>query len=210
MRKAVIIESFDDSSDFFGIMKEINRVVCEDREEIKDMIMENEEGNFVVLVRGRLVFNIERKSFEPFFSFTDSFKVKMAELKMNGFFLDSPQVKDEQKKEIDEEIVSNIFSPVDDSYDEGFEEWLKKLQNMDNEERQSFLWEFLSEKLSEDDVRCCRKIVELLSDESNSGKNTDILFIENQLKKDFPEINPITVFSYVMLLQGLKMIKLEE
>lgn len=209
MRKAVIIESFDDSLDFLDTMKEVNRVVCEDREEI-DMIMENEEGNFVVLVRGRLVFNIERQSFEPFFSFTDSFKVKMAELKMNGFFLDSPQVKDEQKKETDEEIVSNIFSPVDDSYDEGFEEWLKKLQNMDNEERQSFLWNFLSEKLSEDDVRCCHKIVELLSDASNSSKNTDILFIENHLKKDFPEINPITVFSYVMLLQGLKMIKLEE
>lgn len=209
MRKAVIIESFDDSLDFLDTMKEVNRVVCEDREEI-DMLMENEEGNFVVLVRGRLVFNIERESFEPFFSFTDSFKVKMAELKMNGFFLDSPQVKDEQKKETDEEIVSNIFSPVDDSYDEGFEEWLKKLQNMDNEERQSFLWNFLSEKLSEDDVRCCHKIVELLSDASNSSKNTDILFIENHLKKDFPEINPITVFSYVMLLQGLKMIKLEE
>lgn len=148
--------------------------------------------------------------FEPFFSFTDSFKKKMAELKMNGLFLDSPQVREEQKKESDEEIVSNIFGTVDDGYDEGFEEWLKKLQNMDEEERCSFLWDFLSKKLSEDDVRCCRRIVELLSDESNSDKNTDILFIEKELKKDFPEINPITVFSYVMLLQGLKMIKLEE
>ena len=209
MRKAVIIESFDDFWDFLDTMKEVNRVVCEDREEI-DMIMENGEGTFIVLVRGKLVFNIERQVFEPFFSFTDSFKKKMAALKMNSLFLDSPQVREEQKKETDEEIVSNIFSPVDDTYDEGFEEWLKKLQNMDNEERQSFLWEFLSEKLSEDDVRCCRKIVELLSDTSNSGKNTDILFIEKELKKDFPEINPITVFSYVMLLQGLKMIKLEE
>ena len=70
MRKAFIIESFDDFWDFLDAMKEVNRVVCEDREEI-DMIMENEEGNFVVLVRGRLVFNIERESFEPFFSFTD-------------------------------------------------------------------------------------------------------------------------------------------
>ena len=209
MRKAFIIESFDDFWDFLDTMKEVNRVVCEDREEI-DMIMENGEGTFIVLVRGKLVFNIERQVFEPFFSFTDSFKKKMAELKMNSLFLDSPQVREEQKKETDEEIVSNIFSPVDDTYDEGFEEWLKKLQNMDNEERQSFLWEFLSEKLSEDDVRCCRKIVELLSDTSNSGKNTDILFIEKELKKDFPEINPITVFSYVMLLQGLKMIKLED
>ena len=209
MRKAVIIESFDDFWDFLDTMKEVNRVVCEDREEI-DMIMENGEGTFIMLVRGKLVFNIERQVFEPFFSFTDSFKKKMAELKMNSLFLDSPQVREEQKKETDEEIVSNIFSPVDDTYDEGFEEWLKKLQNMDNEERQSFLWEFLSEKLSEDDVRCCRKIVELLSDTSNSGKNTDILFIEKELKKDFPEINPITVFSYVMLLQGLKMIKLED
>ena len=209
MRKAVIIESFDDCLDFLDTMKEVNRVVCEDREEI-DMLMENEEGNFVVLMKGRLVFNIERQIFEPFFSFTDSFKTKMAELKMNDFLLDSSQIKDEQKKVSDEEIVSNIFSPVEDSYDEDFEEWLKKLQNMDTEERQSFLWEFLSEKLSEDDVRCCRKIVEMLSDTSNSGKNTDILFIEKELKKDFPEINPITVFSYVMLLQGLKMIKLEE
>ena len=209
MRKAVIIESFDDFWDFLDTMKEVIRVVCEDREEI-DMIMENGEGTFIVLVRGKLVFNIERQVFEPFFSFTDSFKKKMAELKMNSLFLDSPQVREEQKKESDEEIVSNIFSPVDDTYDEGFEEWLKKLQNMDNEERQSFLWEFLSEKLSEDDVRCCRKIVELLSDTSNSGKNTDILFIEKELKKDFPEINPITVFSYVMILQGLKMIKLED
>ena len=157
-----------------------------------------------------MVFNIERESFESFFSFTDSFKKKMAELKMNGLFLDSPQAREEQKKESDEEIVSNIFSTVDDGYDEGFEEWLKKLQNMDEEERRSFLWDFLSKKLSEDDVRCCRRIVELLSDESNSDKNTDILFIERELKKDFPEINPITVFSYVMLLQGLKMIKLEE
>lgn len=209
MRKAVIIESFDDCLDFLDTMKEVNRVVCEDREEI-DVLMENEEGNFVVLVRGRLIFNIERQSFESFFSFTDSFKTKMAKLKMNDFLLDSSQIKDEQKKVSDEEIVSNIFSPVEDSYDEDFEEWLKKLQNMDTEERQSFLWEFLSEKLSEDDVRCCRKIVEMLSDTSNSGKNTDILFIEKELKKDFPEINPITVFSYVMLLQGLKMIKLEE
>ena len=209
MRKAFIIESFDDFWDFLDTMKEVNRIVCEDREEI-DMIMENEEGNFVVLVRGRLVFNIERESFESFFSFTDSFKKKMAELKMNSLFLDSRQVREEQKKESDEEIVSNIFSTVDDGYDEGFEEWLKKLQNMDEEERRSFLWDFLSKKLSEDDVRCCRSIVDLLSDESNSDKNTDILFIERELKKDFPEINPITVFSYVMLLQGLKMIKLEE
>lgn len=175
-----------------------------------DMIMENGEGTFIVLIKGRLVFNIERQVFEPFFSFTDSFKKKMAELKMNSLFLDSPQVREEQKKEFDEEIVSNIFSTVDDGYDEGFEEWLKKLQNMDEEERRSFLWDFLSKKLSEDDVRCCRSIVDLLSDESNSDKNTDILFIERELKKDFPEINPITVFSYVMLLQGLKMIKLED
>lgn len=209
MRKAFIIESFDDFWDFLDTMKEVNRVVCEDREEI-DMIMENGEGTFIVLIKGRLVFNIERQVFEPFFSFTDSFKKKMAELKMNGIFLDSPQAREEQKKESDEEIVSNIFSTVDDGYDEGFEEWLKKLQNMDEEERRSFLWDFLSKKLSEDDVRCCRRIVELLSDESNSDKNTDILFIERELKKDFPEINPITVFSYVMLLQGLKMIKLEE
>ena len=209
MRKAFIIESFDDFWDFLDTMKEVNRIVCEDREEI-DMIMENEEGNFVVLMKGRLVFNIERQIFEPFFSFTDSFKTKMAELKMNNLFLDSPQVKEEQKTESDEEIVSNIFSTGDDGYDEGFEEWLKKFQNMDEEERRSFLWDFLSEKLSEDDITCCRQIVELLSNESNSDKNTDILFIEKELKKDFPEINPITVFSYVMLLQGLKMIKLEE
>lgn len=209
MRKAFIIESFDDFWDFLDAMKEVNRVVCEDREEI-DMIMENGEGTFIVLIKGRLVFNIERQVFELFFSFTDSFKKKMAELKMNSLFLDSPQVREEQKKESDEEIVSNIFSTVDDGYDEGFEEWLKKLQNMDEEERRSFLWDFLSKKLSEDDVRCCRSIVDLLSDESNSDKNTDILFIERELKKDFPEINPITVFSYVMLLQGLKMIKLEE
>lgn len=209
MRKAFIIESFDDFWDILDTMKEVNRIVCEDREEI-DMIMENGEGSFIVLMKGRMVFNIERQIFEPFFSFTDSFKTKMAELKMNTLFLDSPQVKEEQKTESDEEIVSNIFSTGDDGYDEGFEEWLKKFQNMDEEERRSFLWDFLSEKLSEDDVRCCRKIVELLSDTSNSGKNTDILFIEKELKKDFPEINPITVFSYVMLLQGLKMIKLEE
>ena len=139
MRKAVIIESFDDCLDFLDTMKEVNRVVCEDREEI-DMLMENEEGNFVVLMKGRLVFNIERQIFEPFFSFTDSFKTKMAELKMNTLFLDSPQVREEQKTESDEEIVSNIFSNGDDGYDEGFEEWLKKLQNMDTEERQSFLW----------------------------------------------------------------------
>ena len=40
MRKAFIIESFDDFWDFLGTMKEVNQVVCEDREEI-DMIMEN-------------------------------------------------------------------------------------------------------------------------------------------------------------------------
>ena len=98
MRKAFIIESFDDFWDFLDTMKEVNRVVCEDREEI-DMIMENGEGTFIVLIKGRLVFNIERQVFEPFFSFTDSFKKKMAELKMNGLFLDSPQVMEEQKKE---------------------------------------------------------------------------------------------------------------
>lgn len=40
MRKAFIIKSFDDFWDFLDTMKEVNRVVCEDREEI-DMIMEN-------------------------------------------------------------------------------------------------------------------------------------------------------------------------
>ena len=73
MRKAFIIESFDDFWDFLGTMKEVNQVVCEDREEI-DMIMENGEVTFIVLIKGRLVFNIERQVFEPFFSFTDSFK----------------------------------------------------------------------------------------------------------------------------------------
>lgn len=57
MRKAFIIESFDDFWDFLGTMKEVNQVVCEDGEEI-DMIMENGEGTFIVLIKGRLVFNI--------------------------------------------------------------------------------------------------------------------------------------------------------
>ena len=60
MRKAFIIESFDDFWDFLGIMKEVNQVVCEDREEI-DMIMENGEVTFIVLIKGRLVLTSKDK-----------------------------------------------------------------------------------------------------------------------------------------------------
>ena len=60
MRKAFIIESFDDFWDFSGTMKEVNQVVCEDREEI-DMIMENGEVTFIVLIKGRLVLTSKDK-----------------------------------------------------------------------------------------------------------------------------------------------------
>ena len=60
MRKAFIIESFDDLWDFLGTMKEVNQVVCEDREEI-DMIMENGEVTFIVLIKGRLVLTSKDK-----------------------------------------------------------------------------------------------------------------------------------------------------
>ena len=60
MRKAFIIESFDDFWDFLDTMKEVNRVVCEDREEI-DMIMENGEVTFIVLIKGRLVLTSKDK-----------------------------------------------------------------------------------------------------------------------------------------------------
>ena len=60
MRKAFIIESFDDFWDFSDTMKEVNRVVCEDREEI-DMIMENGEVTFIVLIKGRLVLTSKDK-----------------------------------------------------------------------------------------------------------------------------------------------------
>lgn len=60
MRKAFIIESFDDFWDFLGTMKEVNQVVCEDREEI-DMIMENGEVTFIVLIKGRLVLTSKDK-----------------------------------------------------------------------------------------------------------------------------------------------------
>lgn len=117
----------------------------------------------------------------------------------------------DEVKETDEEVFQNIFSvKEDEEYDESFEEWLKELSELSPEESKDFIWKLLESRMGEDDVKCCRKIVNLLENEMDSSTNTDLVYIENILKKDYPEITPFAVFDYLILLQGLGMIKLEQ
>lgn len=87
--------------------------------------------------------------------------------------------------------------------DEGYEEWEKNILNSENPSEE--LYKHLKTIVSPTDIECLESILEHFQ----KGEKLDIVSLESKLKQKFPEINPIAIFQYVMLLSGIGKIKLE-
>lgn len=116
---------------------------------------------------------------------------------------DAEAVNLNNRSEADEFL--NTFVNDDASEElEGYDEWLEIIRNSENPREEIF--KKIKESVSEDDQKCMDMILEYM----NQGNKFDIVEIEKMLEPSFPDINPIAVFQYVILLSGAGLIKLEE
>lgn len=113
-----------------------------------------------------------------------------------------PYQKDERETAPD---PSEFFGEPEVDDEEGFEEWFSKVEGMDAEGRRDEVWRVLRSRMSDEDVRCLDRITSLLRD--NPDAFTDILWLERELRGEFPDINPGALFGYVVILQRIGFIK---
>lgn len=95
----------------------------------------------------------------------------------------------------------------DNSNNNGFDEWYQDLKNQTPEKQSQILLDKMKEHLSKEDSECMDEIIKLLK--NNPDKNTDILFLEDNLKEKFPDINPLAILNYYFLLTSAGFIELD-
>lgn len=120
----------------------------------------------------------------------------------------------QQPEEIsDSSIVESFFSAEETEKSEkasedekGFDEWLNKINQSSDSEKKEIILSKIKESISEDDRNCLDRILEIFE----SGNQDDILSLETKLKIEFPNINPLAIFQYLMLLMGAGLITIEQ
>lgn len=120
------------------------------------------------------------------------------------------QPKEEDPLEKDKKIVQTFLDNIDlaKTYDEDQEEdkdylkWKEEVLSKSPEEQKEMLYAQLKKVVSENDAKCLDRILEILKDPANENANTDLVYIETELKKIEPAITPLVVAQYMMLLYG--------
>lgn len=92
--------------------------------------------------------------------------------------------------------------------DEDFEKWFADFQSKSHDEQSSIVLDKIKEQVSEEDGKALDAMIELIR--SNPDRNTDILFINDELVKTFPDMNPIAVLNYFFILATCGIIEMDK
>lgn len=92
-------------------------------------------------------------------------------------------------------------APFTAEQDKEYEDWYNNVfSKMSEEEQRKELLRLVKKEVSEEDGKVLDRIIELLT--ANPDGDTDMVFFMKSLKADFPDINPSSIISYMMLLKS--------
>ena len=94
-----------------------------------------------------------------------------------------------------------------DENDKDFEQWYEKFNNLSNDEKSQLIFNKIKEQISDVDKEVLDKIILLLKE--NQDKHTDLIWLQETLEKDYPDINPITITNYFLILNLCGIITLD-
>ena len=88
-----------------------------------------------------------------------------------------------------------------------FERWKEEFMKLPDKEKGRVLLDKAKEQMSDIDKQVIDDILLLL--EENQDKHTDLLWINEQLEKKYPDINPLAIMSYFFVLKTCGIIDLD-
>ncbi len=89
-----------------------------------------------------------------------------------------------------------------------FERWKEEFMKLPDKEKGKVLLGKAKEQMSDIDKQVIDDILLLL--EENQNKHTDLLWINEQLEKKYPDINPLAIMSYFFVLKTCGIIDLDD
>ena len=105
------------------------------------------------------------------------------------------------------DIDSEQVDTFDIENDPDYQKWCDNFQNMSSEEKSEYILNQIKEQISDVDKELLDKIVQLVKD--NPDKHTDLLWLQETLEKDYPEITPLAITNYFLILKLCGIITLE-
>jgi hypothetical protein len=105
-------------------------------------------------------------------------------------------------------IEDTSILPEQEEDDLEFLKWKEEFEKKTPEEQQKTLLEKAKEQVSDVDKQVLDDIVSLLN--NNKDKHTDLLWLNDELEKKYPDINPLATLSYFLLLNTCGIVNLDD
>lgn len=106
------------------------------------------------------------------------------------------------QKNPEDQILEDFLAATDPSINteesEEFKKWYDDFMLLSDDEKKKLLLEKAKEQLSDNDKEIIDKIVKLI--ESNSDKHTDIIWLQEELEKEYKDITPLAIMNYFLIL----------
>lgn len=79
-----------------------------------------------------------------------------------------------------------------------FNEWMQHLESLSPEERSKIILDKIKERVTERDGKALDLLYSILKE--HPDENTNMSFLVNEMQKTYPMVNPLTILSYMSLL----------
>ena len=89
-----------------------------------------------------------------------------------------------------------------------FLRWKEEFEKKSPEEQQQIILDKAKAQVSEVDRQVIDDIIVLIRD--NPDKHTDLMWVNEELEKKYPDINPLGTLSYLLLLQTCGIVNLDD
>lgn len=89
-----------------------------------------------------------------------------------------------------------------------FLKWKEEFEKKSPEEQQKIILDKAKAQVSEVDRQVIDDIIALIRD--NPDKHTDLMWVNEELEKKYPDINPLGTLSYLLLLQTCGIVNLDD
>lgn len=105
-------------------------------------------------------------------------------------------------------IEDTSILPEQEEDDLEFLKWKEEFEKKTPEEQQKTLLEKAKEQVSDIDKQVIDDIIVLMRD--NPDKHTDLMWVNEELEKKYPDINPLGTLSYLLLLNTCGIVRLDD
>jgi len=99
-------------------------------------------------------------------------------------------------------------STLTEEEDLEFLKWKEEFEKKSPEEQQKIILDKAKAQVSEVDRQVIDDIIVLIRD--NPDKHTDLMWVNEELEKKYPDINPLGTLSYLLLLQTCGIVNLDD